>query len=157
MVKRLSVMIPITIGNMRSMAGIGKGLQLPNGPVQPTTTPTLHSLSNTLQGHVIRPTPVAHVGAYPVSNGASLQPMLSTFPSAPLEPITNTMPSAPVHPMLSAVPSAPMEPVVNTMPSAPVYPIPNTLPIASAPTLPDAGVPEAPDTPDTPPLPYSEF
>ena len=154
MVKRLSVMIPITTGNMRSMAGIGEGLPLPSSPVQPTTTPTLRSLSNTLQGSAIRPTPAAHVGAYPVSNGASLQPMLSTFPSAPLEPIPNTMPSAPVHPMLRAVPSAPMEPVVNTMPSAHAYPIPNTLPIASTPTLSDAGVPEAPDK--LPP-PYSEF
>ena len=142
MVKRLSVMIPITIGNMRSMAGIGEGLPLPNSPVQPTATPTLRSLSNTLQGSAIRPTPAAHVGAYPVSDAASLQPMLSTFPSAPLEPIPNTMPNAP------------MEPVVNTVPSAPVYPMPNTLPIASAPTLPDDGATEAPDTP--PPL-YSEF
>ena len=152
MVKHLSVMIPITIGNVRSMTGIGVGSPLRNSSVQPTTAPALHPLSNTLQGSAIQPTSAAYAGAYPVSDGASLQPMLSgTFPSAPPP---NTMPSAPVEPMLSTMASAPMEPVLNTVPSAPVYPMPNTLPIASAPILPDAGVPEAPDTP---PPPYSEF
>ena len=141
--KDLSVMIPITIGNVRSMTGIGVGSPLPNSPVQPTTTPALRPLSNTLQGSAIRPTSAAYVGAYP---GASLQPRLSsTFPSAPPP---NNMPSAPPPNNM------PVEPMLSTMPSAPVYPMANTLPIASAPTLPDAGVPEAPNAP---PPPYSEF
>ena len=130
-VKRLSIMIPVTIGNERSMAGIGVGSQLPNSPVQQTSTHTQRS--------------------YPVSDGASLQPIPNILPSAPPEPVPNIITTTPVQ----LVPSnAIMEPVLNTVPSAPVYPIPNALPIASAPILPSAGESELPDTP---PPPYSEF
>ena len=149
MVKRLSIMIPVTIGNGRSMTGVGAGSQLPSSPVQPTSTPTLCSLSNTLQRAPTQPIPAAHVGAYPVSGGV-LQPMPSILPSAPPEPVPNIIPTT-VEPMLNILPSVPMEPVV---PSAPVYLLPNTLPIASAPTLSNAG---DSDTPGTPPPPYSEF
>ena len=149
-VKRLSIMIPITIGNERSMAGIGVGSQLPNSPVQPTSAHTEHSLS-TLQGTPTQPTPAAHVGTYPVSDGASLQPVPNILPSAPPEPVPNIITTTPVQLVPS---SATMEPVLNTAPSAPVYPIPNALPIASAPILPSVGESEIPDTP---PPPYSEF
>ena len=149
MVKRLSIMIPVTIGNERSMAGVSAGSQLPNGPVQPTFTPTLRSLSNTLQRTPTQPIPAPHVGTYPVSDGV-LQPIPNTLPNPAPDPVANILPTT-VEAMLNTLTSAPMEPVV---PSAPVCLIPNTLPIASAPTLSNAGDSKTPDTP--PPL-YSQF
>ena len=149
MVKCLSIMIPVTIGNERSMAGVSAGSQLPNGPVQPTSTPTLRSLSNTLQRTPTQPIPAPDVGTYPVSDGV-LQPIPNTLPNPAPDPVANILPTT-VEAMLNTLTSAPMEPVV---PSAPVCLIPNTLPIASAPTLSNAGDSETPDTP--PPL-YSQF
>ena len=137
MVKRLSVEIPITIGNVRDD---GVASPVTNAPPQHTSTATLPSappypLSNTLQGTPIQPMP----GATP---SAGVYPMSVNVPSAPLEPLANYSPGVPLQPMAS------------NMPSAPAYPIPNTLPIASAPA--QANIGES-DIPDTPPPPYSEY
>ena len=137
MVKRLSVEIPITIGNVR---GGGIALPVTSAPPQQTSIAILpsappHPLSNTLQGTPIQPMPEA-------TPSAGVYPMSVNVPSAPPEPLTNYSPGVPLQPM------------AGNMPSAHAYPLPNTLPMASVPAQSNAGESELLDTP---PPPYSEY